>query len=59
MGLAPNLFLKPSEPAVTRVVQRLSPGGSFNAGRNSGLERISFDASERRADRLASARPVK
>ncbi len=32
MGLAPNLFLKPAEPAVTRVVQRLSRGGSFNAG---------------------------
>jgi NADH-quinone oxidoreductase subunit M len=32
MGLFPNIFLKPSEPAVVRVVSRVSQGGMMNAG---------------------------
>jgi NADH-quinone oxidoreductase subunit M len=31
MGMAPTLFLAPSEAAVARVVQRLSPGASYTA----------------------------
>jgi NADH-quinone oxidoreductase subunit M len=32
MGMLPNLFLRPAEPAVTRVVERVSQGGAFSAG---------------------------
>jgi NADH-quinone oxidoreductase subunit M len=31
MGVAPTLFLKPTEPAVAKVVQRLAQGASFEA----------------------------
>jgi hypothetical protein len=32
MGMLPNLFLKPAEPAVTRIVERVVQGGSFAPG---------------------------
>jgi hypothetical protein len=32
MGLAPTLFLKPMEPAVTRVVQRVKQAQNVNVG---------------------------
>jgi NADH-quinone oxidoreductase subunit M len=59
MGLAPNLFLRPSEPAVTRIVQRLSPGGSFNADAGFRSGRVAVDAPDLRADRTASRGRVK
>jgi NADH-quinone oxidoreductase subunit M len=31
MGVLPTLFLKPTEPAVAKVVQRLAQGASFEA----------------------------
>jgi NADH-quinone oxidoreductase subunit M len=36
MGVLPNVFLKPAEPAVTRVVQRVSQGGTFGSGAMTG-----------------------
>ena len=33
MGVLPTLFLKPTEPAVAKIVQRLAQGASFDARR--------------------------
>jgi len=59
MGLAPNLFLKPAEPAVTRVVQRLSQGGTFNAGRSGRAPLAPPSGPGAAQPTLAAARAVK
>jgi hypothetical protein len=37
MGVAPNIFLRPMEPAVTRLVERVSAGQALSVKKGSGV----------------------